>query len=593
MPNTQRADDLNLRLARDDVPIEGRILTAEGRPVVGAKIRAFTLTYSQDAAGVHIPWDSKRAAKGGSHMRLENLVAEAATDADGGFHMSGLGHDRLVSLWMNGPQVAQQEIQVQTRKVPTKQVEVAVDGRTVMRPMYGSSFVHIAEPARSIHGIVRERGTGKPIAGALANTLTTDPQGRFHIDNLPPQFKYRLNVDVPAGTPYFRRRLTVESQGPGLGPVAAEIELSRGTLIRGRLTDKVSGKPVRGRVFYAPFKGNPNAPGILGYVENGGVSDEAGRFAVVGLPGRGVLIITAGTGDDLFYPRLRSASPEHRREGLVLQDDDSLLDTLPRPIGLIGSNAYRVIDVPEGRDDIQVDLGLAVKPGRTVIVRVVDPLGKSLQDVTAFGLREPRSDWSIRGGGSFAVRDLDAAWPRRVFFHQTARDLACFLDLTGNESGDATVRLSPCGSILGRLVDGEGKPIASARFSLVYDDAQGIPHIAFPTGLLVPTDDETKREKRTNAYFEQRGPVTINETSGEDGRFRIREVVPGAKFRLLLIIDQAGRRLGPNAPNYRGEKLLLEIALVAGQVLDLGDERILPEELHDDPSTTLHPPLIR
>ena len=115
---SQRGDDLTLRLAPDDVPIEGRILTAEGRPVAGERIRAFTVTYSQNAAGIHIPWDSKEPAKGPRKMRLGNLVANATTDADGRFHMTGLGRDRLVSLWMNGPQVAQQEIRVQTRKVP-------------------------------------------------------------------------------------------------------------------------------------------------------------------------------------------------------------------------------------------------------------------------------------------------------------------------------------------------------------------------------------------------------------------------------------------------------------------------------------------
>ena len=183
--------------------------------------------------------------------------------------------------------------------------------------------------------------------------------------------------------------------------MAAEVELSRGTLIRGRLSDKASGKPVPGRVIYAPFKGNPNAPRILGYVENDGISDEAGRFALVGVPGQGVLIVTAGTGDDLFYPRLRNASPEHRRQGLTLSDDESLLDAIPRPMSLIGSNAYRVIGVPEGRDDFDVDMNLAVKPGRTVMVRVVDLLGKSLQGVTAFGLREPRlHSGGIRGDGA-------------------------------------------------------------------------------------------------------------------------------------------------------------------------------------------------
>jgi RNA polymerase sigma factor (sigma-70 family) len=596
IPHFQRRDSLTLRLALDDVPIEGRILNAEGRPVVGTKIRAFTVTYSQNANGVHIPWDSKGAPfKGGNQMRLENLVADATTDADGRFVITGLGRDRLVSLWLNGPGVAQQEIQVQTRRVPTKQVEVPVNGRPAMRPIYGASFVHIAEPGRSIQGIVRERGTGKPVAGALANTLATDAEGRFQIDGLFPQFKYRLDVDAPAGTPYFRRRLTVESHGPGLDPVAVEIELSLGALIRGRLTDKASGKPIRGRVFYAPFKGNPNAPGILGYVENGGISDEAGHFAVVGVPGQGVLVVTAGVGDDVLFPRLRTASPEHRRQGLALADDDSLLNTIPRPISLIGSNAYRVVDVPEGRDDLEVNFKLAVKPGRNLIVRAVDPMGNSLKGVTALGFREPTlNSWAIRGDGSFVVHELDPDWPRRIFFHSPERNLAGFLDPSGNESGDATVRLSPCGSILGRVVDGEGKPIAGAQFALVYDDAHGVPHIAFPTGSWVPTDEEEKREKRINPYFAGNSRrVNRSETSGEDGRFQIRGVVSGAKFHLSIIMNQAARRLGPKAPADQGEKLLCETTLTADHALDLRDVRILPEELRGDPSAAAGPPLAR
>ena len=164
-------------------------------------------------------------------MILGSLVAEATTDADGRFRITGLGRDRLVSLWMSGRQVAWQEIKVQTRMVPPAQEELPgkmVNGRPPTRPIYGASFVHIAEPGRSIQGIVRERGTGKPIAGALVNSLPTDGQGRFRIDGLTRKFEYQLDVNGPAGTPYLFRRLTVASQGTGLDPVTAEVELEPG-----------------------------------------------------------------------------------------------------------------------------------------------------------------------------------------------------------------------------------------------------------------------------------------------------------------------------------------------------------------------------
>ena len=55
---------------------------------------------------------------------------------------------------------------------------------------------------------------------------------------------------------------------------------------------------------------------------------------------------------------------------------NSLLDALPRPVSLVGSHAYKVIDVPEGRRDFEINFDLAVHPGRTVTVRVVDPTGR-------------------------------------------------------------------------------------------------------------------------------------------------------------------------------------------------------------------------
>jgi RNA polymerase sigma factor (sigma-70 family) len=583
-PNTPPSDDLSFRLAWDDIPIDGRILTAEGRAVVGARILASALSYSQNAAGEQIPLGSPESAGGGGDMIVGSLVAEATTDADGRFRMTGLGRDRVVSLWLSGPEVAEQEIKVQTRKVPPAKEEIPgrmVNGLPPTRPIYGATFVHIAEPGRSLEGIVREQGTAKPIVGALVNLIPTDRQGRFRIDGLPRSFDYQLDVSGPAGTPYFFRRLTVASRGAGLEPVSTEVELSRGVVVRGRLSDRLTGRPIRGRVLYAPLKNNPNAVDLRGELANIKTSDEEGNFAVTGVPGRGVLRVTAGTDDVVLYPRLSGVTSEDRKRGFALLDDELALDALPRPVSLMGSHAYKVIDIPEGRRDFEMDFPMALRPGRTVAVRVVDPLGVSLNGVTAFGCRAPTSDGSgcIRGDGSFAVRDLDPAWPRRVVFLHPERDLAGFRDLKGDESADVTTRLSPCGSIVGRVVDRAGMPIAGAHFSLVYDDAQGIPHIAFPAGRWVPTYEEAKRDQRTRAIVEPRDGATINETSSEDGRFQIRHVVPGVRYHLGIVINRAARRLGLKAPQNEGRKRVHEQALSAGQVLDLGDVRILPEEL--------------
>ena len=48
------------------------------------------------------PGIARKRVTGRIDLRLGNLVAEATTDADGRFRITGLGRDRLVSLWMDG-----------------------------------------------------------------------------------------------------------------------------------------------------------------------------------------------------------------------------------------------------------------------------------------------------------------------------------------------------------------------------------------------------------------------------------------------------------------------------------------------------------
>jgi hypothetical protein len=277
---------------------------------------------------------------------------------------------------------------------------------------------------------------------------------------------------------------------------------------------------------------------------------------------------------------LSGVTPDDRRRGIALADDELLVDAIPRPLSLIGSHAYKVIDVPQGLRDFKVNFDLALRRGRTVNVRVVGPEGEPLRGVMAFGLRHPtaKAGQTGRGDESFAVHDLDAAWPRRVFFYQPDRDLAAFVDLAGNEPGDVTAGLSPCGSIVGRVVQRGAMPLADAHFGLLYDDAHGAAHVAFPSGRWVPSAEEAIRDRRTGDDIVPTSAINLQQTSDKDGRFQIRHVVPGARYHLQVVIDIAGRRLGAKAPMQTAKKLVHENAISAGQVLDVGDVRIVPEE---------------
>ena len=271
------------------------------------------------------PRIARKLVVAASRCALGGLVAEATTDSDGRFRMTGLGRDRSVALRLTGREVAEQQIRVATLKgQPALALAPgnAPDDRQTTSSIYGASFVHVADPGRSIEGIVRERDTGKPIAGALVNTVTTDQEGKFRIDGLTREFECALDIRGPVGQPYLCRRLTVVSQGTSLSPVTAVVELSRGVQVRGRLTDSGTGKPIPGRVSYAPLKGNAYSPGITETVATGDDIDDGGRFAVTGLPGRGVLVVTAGSDGAVFYPMLNGVTSDDRRRGIALADDE-------------------------------------------------------------------------------------------------------------------------------------------------------------------------------------------------------------------------------------------------------------------------------
>ena len=64
----------------------------------------------------------------------------------------------------------------------------------------------------------------------------------------------------------------------------------------------------------------------------------------------------------------------------------------------------------------------------------------------------------------FTVTAINPHLPQWVFFFHKQKQLGAALRLNGSEPKDFTVRLQPCATITGRIVDGEGRPRAGLRF---------------------------------------------------------------------------------------------------------------------------------
>ena len=152
-----------------------------------------------------------------------------------------------------------------------------------------------------VEGIVKDRESGAPIAGAIVVSdsiagsrmscdgllmTTTDAQGHYHMEGLPIHKGSQLKV-LPQGVPYLDTTNVPVPASINLQPVAVDIPLQKSVWATGRVTNAKTGKPVKGILFYTPFKSNPNTPnyphlvdGITHLLANDvdHVTDDDGRF---------------------------------------------------------------------------------------------------------------------------------------------------------------------------------------------------------------------------------------------------------------------------------------------------------------------------
>ena len=199
-----------------------------------------------------------------------HLFPEAVTtDAEGHFCIRGIGEERvLFNLEVTGPGIGNDKFSVMTRAVrasrPRAAASIAAEYRT-----YGATFQHVANPVRIIAGTVRDKATGQPLAGVHIATwgptyvdAFSDKDGKYQLVGL----SKGRDLDLTAwlwgerknSLPYLTTTKRAMDK-PGLEPLTVDFELVRGVVLHGRLTDKVTGKPVGGAmIHYAAFKDNPH-----------------------------------------------------------------------------------------------------------------------------------------------------------------------------------------------------------------------------------------------------------------------------------------------------------------------------------------------
>jgi hypothetical protein len=430
--------------------------------------------------------------------------------------MTGLGRDRIVNVALEGSKIPDASLPVVTR--PSEAIPAGFTG---------STFDYVARPSRSISGVVRDKATGKLLAGVKVTvqraTVLTDEDGRFEITGCSKAPGYGVTAQPQSGQPYFSKSVCVKEKA-GADPLVVDFNLASGIILSGRVNDASRQKPPRVAVVeYYPLYPNSHTSKLSNgsnLAASSAVMEPDGSFRLVVLPGPGSAASSAVMRPDGSYRLVVlpgpgvvcvAASPRNSYGvGLVNGPELPNHPHDARNLGgaqilhtYLGGNEQGSLDVDKynalsliNPDQAAKTMTLDFTLQRACMVRgeVIGPDGKPLTGIRVIGLTAAPDDEMLENS-SFTVTGLNPRRGRELFFHHAGKNLGKHLTIRGDETKPLTIRLEPCGSVVGRMVDQRGNPA---------------PEVAL---YFQPGDDMAKTDR--------------------DGRFRM-SLVPEQKYKLFM-----------------------------------------------------------
>ncbi|WP_165230669.1 M56 family metallopeptidase [Aquisphaera insulae] len=552
------------RLVKDDVPLRGRVLDIQGRPVAGATVQVVGVLWHP--GGSLAPWIERlKAEKTAYPVEYSTLRSWAlrdvagffpaqTTDAEGRFTINGLGRERIASLLISGPGIETRFEYAATRPM-AKMTYPDFPGNNGSHDIsyHGTGFDLVAGPGLEASGTVTDKDTGAPIAGAVVETAAlfgnplrtlstvTDATGRYRLTGIPPKTNFNddqaLLVNRYEGPPYLP---TVKPLGKSeVGkPILVDLQLKRGVWATGRVVEKGTGKGVKANFSYYILRGNPHSKSYPPYgtirAAMPNETDPDGRFRFAVMPGPGVIGVRVG--NEHYLLGAGADKIPGARKG-----DRNLEMIEAEPAYLVPKNYHSLGVISPAVGDESVSLEIALDRGKTVRGKVVGPDGRPVTGARVEGLQDHFRSWTPQPlpADEFVVEGIGEGSDRDVLVCHDGLKLAGSYVIRPDEAGPIAVKLEPAGRLSGRIVDAAGLPLAGADL------------VSFS-----PIGDAT-HERASFA-----GPVKTD----KDGRFRAEALLPGRKYDIYV---QTRRRL---------TDVVKDVVVKSGESRDLGDLTVKPAE---------------
>jgi RNA polymerase sigma factor (sigma-70 family) len=508
-----------IRLPSEQV-VRGRVVDLQGEPVAGGEVHITELTHKpargeKGEGTLEVPEDG-----------LPFGPKTATLDARGNFTIRGLGTNLTVEM-----EVRDDRVELHTFTVDTAAKKEAENVNLGL------------PPGRVVEGRVTYADTGKPVAGTRVSIVTagggdvtgnTDRQGRYHINIRPasPQFPREgndlgINVFPPVGEPYWMAMHGLKWT-KGATRQEMDVALPRGVLVRGKITEAGSGKPVVGA--YVEYNGHS---------AHKGVSEADGSY-VFAVPARatGPLTISAPT-NDYVSQAIGSAA---------------LL------AGLKGGDRvyyHAVVPLDLKRDESEKQVPIVLRRGVTIKGRLTGPDGKPVKDTILFAseyrppnekglmpirVRDSRFELSgcdpdktyrlvviehpekfVPMFGLEALNTYGQLWQSQLLGPQNK--LGAVVEVSAKQAAaePVEVRLVPCGSAKVRFVNGDGKPLARHKPWLQLLVTPGLP------------SNQAVKEGQLSAEVVtliSQYPDMSEPHAGADGALMLEGLIPGATYRI-------------------------------------------------------------
>jgi RNA polymerase sigma factor (sigma-70 family) len=562
-------ESVALKLVADHA-ITGRVIDTEGKSVAGARVFASRIAAPKDDNLDQLldTWKVDRTAQVARRTLNDSWGGgrSTVTGADGTFTLTGCGADRIVEVAVRGEGLARKSITVVNRaKFDPGPINAAAETwrkDNPQRPLLvvsGPDVKLVAERGKTIEGVVLDATTKKPLVGASVSDFTahtkTDEKGRFQFRGLKKAKQYTIWVGGPVGGDYLGQNVRIDDT-EGYAPATCEIELRQGAVVSGRVTDKSTGKPVRGTVVIVPIEGNKffaeYFPGNQRADRGGHLVDADGRFRIVTVPGKVLVTVqcheTVRVGDEnLMVFRGSGPDPDHpdvfdtkRQAGFAF------LTLADRSLHAVSNadHGARVIDAPGAGKSVEVNF--ALERGALQRIRIEDPAGKPVAGATVIGLAHTNVPATLPESTATVYALDPKAAPRRVIVWHAEKKLGATALVRGDEREPVRVALAPLADITGKFVTADGEPIAGA--SVLIEPAEELDGLA--AFLSVRFGFGSRARVKTAA----------------DGTFTLAGVLPGVEYRVRFMKGMtffpADRDTKP--PSAKPE---------AGKVIDLGTLR--------------------